>query len=125
MNYQRGYVAILTVLILSAVVVGTMSTAALLSIGEARSGLALSDGEETLQFVEGCVDEALLRSRADPNYNGSTITVPEGSCLVTISKISVPWTMTVNNTTTAYQRKIQVQYTRGATGITISSWKEL
>jgi len=123
---QKGYIALLTVLIVMAVVVTAATTVALLSIGEAQSGFALFKGEDTLTFVEGCAEDALLKSRADASYSGGTIERPEeGSCSITISKVSIPWTMTVTTSIATYKRTIEIKYTRNPTGITLSSWKEV
>ena len=122
---MKGFVAITTVLILSVVVVAIAATVTLLSIGEAQSSLSLYKGEDTLDFVEGCAEDGLLKSRADSNYNGGSITRPEGTCSISISKAETPWTMTVSTSDTKYQRTIEVKYTRNPTGVTLSSWKEV
>ncbi|MEK7517297.1 MAG: hypothetical protein AAB583_02015 [Patescibacteria group bacterium] len=123
---QKGYIALITVLIVMSVVLTTASTVALLAIGEAQSGFSLFKGEDTLTFVEGCVEDGLLKSRADASYSGGTIERPEeGSCSIAISKVSIPWTMTVTTSITTYKRTIEIKYTRNPTGITLSSWKEI
>lgn len=123
---QKGYIATLTVLIVMAVVMATATTVTYLSIGEAQSGFALFKGEDTLAFVEGCVEDGLLKSRADASYSGGPIERPEeGSCSIVISKASIPWTMTVTTSITTYKRTIEVKYTRNPTGIVLSSWKEI
>lgn len=126
---ERGYIALFTVIIIMAVVLSTAATITFLSIGEAQSSLALYKGEDILAFVEGCTEDALWKSRADPNYNGSTFTRPEGTCVVpAIGKVGNRWTMSVNNQTSPtvqYQRTIQVVFDRLVTGIAIVSWKEI
>ena len=122
---QKGYIATITVLIIMAVVLATVSTVTFLSIGEAQSGFSLFKGEDTLSFVEGCSEDALLKSRGDLNYSGGTIDRPEGTCSVTISKVSVPWTMTVTTLDAKYKRTVEIKYTRSPTGITLTSWKEV
>ena len=122
---QKGYIAIITVLIVMAVVISSATTVAFLAIGEGQSGFALFKGEDTLTFVEGCAEDGLLKSRADANYNGGNITQPEGTCSISISKIVTPWTMTVTTLDNKYKRTIEVKYTRNPTGITLSSWKEV
>src|SRR5579859_5860305 len=75
---ENGYIAILTVLIISAVVLAIATTVSLLAIGEAQSGLSLFKGEDTLTFIEGCMEDALLKTRNSNGYAGGTITRPEG-----------------------------------------------
>lgn len=125
MKKQKGYVAILTVLILMSVIITAATTVTLLSIGEAQSALALYKGEDTLAFVEGCAEDALLKSRASASYTGGPITRPEGTCSVTINKAGTTWTITVSTTNTLYVRTIQIVINRLPTGITLTSWKEI
>lgn len=125
MNQQKGYIATITVLVLLVVVVALVTTVALLSIGEAQGSLALTKGEDTLQFVEGCMEDALLKVRQSPTYSGGTITRPEGTCSITTSKSGNTWTVTATTTATNYVRTIQVVATRTGQGVTLTSWKEI
>lgn len=132
---QKGYIATLTVLIVMAVVVVSATTVTYLSIGEAQSGFALFKGEDTLTFVEGCAEDALLKARANPSFGDPVgtpvaITRPEGSCAIkVISKVGNPtvtWTMRAqtDTSTTKYNRIIEVVFNRASTGISLISWKE-
>lgn len=126
---QKGFVAISVVIILISVVIAIGTSVTLLSIGEGQSGLSLFKGEENLDFVEGCAEDGLLKSRSDSNYSGGTINrpSPEGTCNITINKAGTPWIMTatIDGANPVYKRSIEVQYTRAATGITLTSWKEI
>lgn len=125
--FNKGYIALTSVLIICAVGLMIASTASLLSIGESQSALSLSKGEEALAFVEGCAEDALLKSQQNINYNGGNITRPEGTCQVTVdSKTGTVWTITVTNSNIFYKRSIMIIYNRPASGnITITSWKEI
>lgn len=120
---ERGYVAISIVLILSAIILGIIVTVAQLSIGEGQVALSLSKGEDTLDFVEGCMEDALLNINASSSYSGGTITRPEGTCSITVSKSGSTYTTTATTTATTYNRTIQTVLTRSS-GISITSWKE-
>lgn len=131
---QKGYIALITVLIVMAVVLTTASTVALLGIGEAQSGFSIFKGEDTLAFVDGCAEDAMLKARAfagfgDPVGTPATITRPEGSCTVTvISKVGSPtvtWTMQVTTQATQYKRTVEIVFNRAPTGITLTSYKEI
>lgn len=125
MKTKNGYIAIITVLIISAVVLATAGTVSLLAIGEAQSSYSLFKGEDTLTFVEGCTEDALYKLRANSSYAGGNITRPEGTCTVAVSQISTTYTLTVSTTNTTYQRTIQIVCNRNPTGITLTSWKEI
>jgi hypothetical protein len=125
-RYNRGIVALSIVIILAAVLLAVSITSVFLSVGEAQSGLALYKGEDNLAFVEGCAEDYLLKIRANSSFTAADITRPEGTCKITINSGNPNWNITVYPPTTlAYQRKIQVIFTRNATGITITSWKEI
>ncbi|MEK7185788.1 MAG: hypothetical protein AAB675_00280 [Patescibacteria group bacterium] len=121
---QGGYIAISMVLILSAVILGIIVTVARLGIGEGQVSLALSKGENSLHFVESCIEDVLLRIREDPSYSASSITYPEGTCSVTISPAGSVYTITTSNSDTSYKRTIEAVVVRGAS-MSLTSWKEL
>lgn len=125
-NQKRndGYIALITVLLVSAVALVTSTTIGLLAIGEVQSAVALSEGDDTLSFVEGCMDDALLKARASDSYAGGSITRPEGTCTITVSKIGNVWTITATTIATQYKRTIQVRATK-TTVMTIHSWIEI
>lgn len=129
MRSQKGYIALTTVLIIMAVVLSTVATVTLLSIGEAQSGLALFKGEDNLNFVEGCVEDVMLKIRSDSLYNtkpnSSILSRPEGTCTIAYNATNPNWDITVSSQDATYQRKIQVLFTRNPTGITLTSWQEI
>lgn len=132
---EKGYIATLTVLIVMAVVMVTAATVTFLSIGEAQSGFSLFKGEDTLTFVEGCTEDALLKARASSTFGDPpdgttviTITRPEGSCKIKVVSKTGPWTMRIqtDTTVTKYNRIIEVGFTRSGAGITSPiTWKEV
>lgn len=123
---MRGFVAISTVLILSVVVVSIATTTALLSIGEAQSGFSLFKGDDNLSFVEGCVEDVMLKIRSSSAYNGTSITRPEGTCSITyVTGGPTNWDVKVTSSTNTYQRTIEVVFTRNPSGISLTSWKEI
>jgi hypothetical protein len=129
-----GFLAVSMVLILSAVVISIAATIALVAIGEGQASLAATQGEQNLAFVEGCVEDALLKVRAsatfgDPTGTPVSIARPEGTCIVTVvSKVgsgTVTWTMNATTNATNYTRTIQAIFSRSASGITLNSWREI
>ncbi|MDO8498665.1 MAG: fibronectin type III domain-containing protein [bacterium] len=124
MFLQKGFIALTTVLVVSVVVVAIAATSSLLSIGEAQSGLVLLKGEDNLHLVEGCMEDLLLKIRADQNFNQTTITLPEGSCNITYNSRDPSWDVTVSSGEPAYQRQVRVTFTRPPTGLALTSWQE-
>lgn len=123
---QKGYIALITVLIVMAVVITTASSVALLAIGEGQSGLSTSKGEDAFDFVEGCAEDYLLKIRQQGgSFVASNITRPEGTCTITVTSGNPNWDVTISTIATAYKRSIRIVFTRNAAGITLSAWKEL
>lgn len=120
---EEGYVAIAIVLILTVVILGIMVTVAQLGVGEGQVSLALSKGEDALNFAEGCMEDALLKIRSDPTYPGGSITRPEGTCTITVSQAGSTYTVTAAITGTTYRRTIQAVVAR-STSLGLTSWKE-
>lgn len=121
---NNGYIALVTILIVSAVALSLGTTVSLLAIGEGQSSLALYRGEDTLSFVEGCMEDALLKARNSDTYTGGTITRPEGTCSITVSKVSNTWTITATTISTTYKRTVQVVAVK-STLMTLTSWREI
>jgi hypothetical protein len=124
-NQSKGFIAITTVLIISLVTLAIATTVAMLSINEAQSSLATSMGNDSLTLTEGCAEDALIKSWADNAYSGGSITRPEGSCTITVTKASNVWTITATSTATSYRKSVQITATRTSSSLTVSSWKEI
>lgn len=127
MRHQHGYIAILTVILIMAVVVIATTTISLLSIGEAQSALSLFIGGSTLDFVEGCAEDALLQSRDNASFGNTSpvlITRPEGTCQISVTKNGTTWTIDVTTTATTYVRTIEAIISRTSSQVTLTSWQE-
>ncbi len=122
---KNGYMTLITVLIISTVALIIGTTVSLLAIGQAQSGYAITKGEDALAFVDGCAEDALLKTKNSPTYNGGTITRPEGTCSITISKAGNTWTILATTTATTYKKTIRVVVTRSTGTLVVSSWEEI
>ncbi len=122
---EQGYVAISIILILTVVISGVMITVAQLGVGEGQVSLAITKGEGALVFIEGCMEDALLKLRNSASYAGGTISRPEGICTITVSQAGSNYTVTTTTTATDYRRTVQAVVNRGGSYLTISSWKEI
>jgi hypothetical protein len=125
MEKSQGFIAISAVLVIMAVVVAITVTVSQLSIGEGQASLSLVKGEENLNLVEGCVEDYLLKIRANPGYSGGIIQRPEGSCTINIVSTNPNWDIIVLPVSTQYLRSIQVKFTRTGTQINLTSWSEV
>lgn len=125
MIMKQGFIAITTVLIISVVVIAIVATVFTLSVSESQSSLALAKGENALQFSEGCVEDVLLRIRADENYSATDIAYPDGNCQLDIAKDGTTWTVHVHSNIADYERSLNVVFERTLTGIVMTHWEEV
>ncbi len=121
---QKGYIAITSVLIITAVaiVIGTVIT--LTSISEAQTALTEARREAALDLVESCAENAQYSINTQNNLP-ATITLPLGSCTVTVnSHTGTVWTYTITATLNGYTKNVQITTTRSNT-LTPNVWKEI
>lgn len=123
-NKNLGFIAITSVLVISAVVLAITISVSLLSIGQGQAGLALTKGEDALSFIDGCAEDALLKLRENSTYAGGNITRPEGICTVTVTSVGSSYTLTVSTTDIIYKRTVRIVANRGS-AIIVTSWKEI
>jgi len=124
MKNQTGYIAITSVLVIAAIVLIIGTSVSLLAVNDIQSALSNKKSDESLDLVESCVEDALLRLNED-NSIPATITLPDGSCSVTInSQVGTLWTFTVSGTFISHAKSIQVVADRTNT-VTVNSWTQL
>jgi hypothetical protein len=120
-SVKKGYAAIISIIVILAVIVTVGLAVTTLSIGNAQMSLGQSKGEGNLSIVESCIEDALL------TYNNTSlvpvsVTLPPGSCTITIdSSTPTSSTFTTSSTSSNYSRSIQVTADR-TTNINIVNW---
>ncbi|HOX96591.1 MAG TPA: hypothetical protein PLI45_04400 [Candidatus Woesebacteria bacterium] len=123
-SIHEGYVALVTVLIIGAVMVIVGMAVVMNSINTGQGVLSEIRKESSIGLVESCVEDALLRINKN-NILGSSIVLPEGSCTVTInSQSGSDWDFTVSGVGDGYLKSIRVVASR-TTKVTVISWKEI
>ena len=123
---DQGYVALSSVLVISAVILVIGISTSLLSISEAQMSLAEEKNTENLALIETCVEEALLRINEDHDLP-SQITVPEGICDIaiedqTVDNWTTTWTFTVTDTDQI--KKVRVTAVEDIQ-VSVNSWQEI
>jgi hypothetical protein len=119
-----GYIAIVTVLVIGAVMLLVGMAVVLNSINTGQGSLGEIKKEASLGYTESCAEEALLRINND-NALPTVIILPEGNCTVTInSQTGSGWDFTVSGNWSGYSKSVRVTATRGST-VAVNSWKEI
>lgn len=124
-NRPNGYIALVSLLILSAIVLLVGATLALLAVSQAQQSLAMEKGSAAHALAEGCVADALLSSFYDDGYTGGTRSLPEGNCTINVSKMGDNWVLTsAGRVDGRYTKRIRVNILR-SDSIQVLSWEEI
>jgi len=125
---KKGYMAIVTVLVLLAVTVGIASTLTFFSLDKAQSQDALAKGQQALYFSESCAEEGMLRTihATDPTtYSGDTFTIPQGQCEVTVANDSGTYTLhAIGGKDGQYVRGVAIDFALDVDKLRVINWKE-
>lgn len=123
---QRGYIALLAVLIVGAAT--TAISLALLTTGtdSQRTSIAFRGGVQARQLASACAEEALqvLHDNTSSTASGN-LTLSTGSCTYTITNTGTSTrSITATGTSNSVVRKLTVGVTIGASSISVASWSE-
>jgi hypothetical protein len=134
-SQQNGVAALLTVVIIGAATLVMAYGASLLGLGELSIGYAEQKGAEAFSLADGCMEEALRRTRLNASYGVGVgtmnVSVTNGSCTIEVTDTgSNPETrnIIVRGTTGRFHKRIQSAFSLSADTppvITITSWDEL
>ena len=121
MKNRRSFIAFSSILLVSAIVSVIVLSVSLNAISDAQQSLSLNGRDKAIQFVESCVQDALLTLNST-NTLPSSVTLPLGTCTVTTnSQVGSNWFFTTVGTLNGYTRSIYVESTR-STSVTITKW---
>jgi len=127
-NYKlktnNGFIALVTVLIIFAIVLLVGLSIGLLSINEAQMGLKKSQSSQAYYLANLCVEDALMKLKENINYSGNeTIETESGSCQ--ILPIEGKWTIKTISNFQNQVKKIKIIISQVNPKMIISSWQEV
>ena len=123
----KGYVALITVLVVGAVSVVIVVSLILLGISSSRASFALEQSNQAKALANACAEEALQQIRNSTPFTGSgEIEFDQGLCyyLVT-SQGGQNRTVTAQGIIQTIERKVKVVIGNITPSINIISWKEV
>ncbi|MFH1207740.1 MAG: hypothetical protein V1668_04005 [Patescibacteria group bacterium] len=127
LHNQKGYIALIALVIISVVTLAIALSMNSLSITETDTGLVRQQSTQAEQAAYSCLQEAYLRLMRDGAYTGgTTLTVAPGSCTVVSVATPIPAdrVVTVAADVGGVQRQFTGQVTWSAAGLTLVSWQE-
>lgn len=118
---NKGIAAIITVIILGAVMVLIGTTMTLTSISEGQATVTETKFKKNQTLLDACTEESLITINKD-NTLPSTITTTLGSCNIIVnSQVGTSWDFTLETSDTIPPLKTNIILNREST-INISSW---
>ncbi|MBI2031893.1 MAG: hypothetical protein HYT08_04745 [Candidatus Levybacteria bacterium] len=119
---QKGYLAISSIIIITAVVFVIAVTVSYLSIGEGQTALSLTKAEQKLNLQDSCAEELLLRLRS--NTNPVAVNLPEGDCNILWSSDGAGnYTIYINSFGSTYGKYFTILANRDYS-VTVTSWQQ-
>lgn len=130
-NHPRGVVALITVLVVMAVLVSIGLTISAVSQNQIALSGAVQDGETAFTIADACAEDALERLKLNAGFTGTTFSLDEGTCVSTVAYITantylVTGTGSYLNAIRVVQINATIKFNGGgnATKVTINSWNE-
>ena len=121
---EKGIVALLTIVIVATTALIMSFSVAFLGLGELDMSYTNQRGSEAFSVADGCMEEALRRIKINTNYNGGSLNLGDGLCIIEVVATGADRTITVIGTVDKYNKKIETKITLAGNVIAINSWEE-
>jgi len=124
---EKGFITLVTVLIVGVVGVSIASSLILLGVDASRTSFAEERSARARALANTCAEDALERVRISPSYTGTATNIfPDGSCAYTIaSQGGENRTIAASGTIDTIIRKSKISIDRINPTIRITSWQEV
>ena len=120
---MKGFAALISVIIIGAVMMVAGMMVTLTSINEGQMSLSTSRNNNNLSILDSCSEESLLFINKNSTLP-PTIVTPNGNCVATVnSKVGASWDFTITSPAGDYQRSSRLIINRGS-NISVGSWQD-
>ena len=110
--------ALITLLFFSIIAITVTSAAIIILITNSLSGAKLQQGSIAYEVAQAGIENAKLRLLRDPDYSGESLSVGNGTALITVSKNGEMYTIRSTGTIGSFSRQIQIIATYSASLLT-------
>lgn len=124
----NGFIALISILIVGAVILSISIGVSLRSLGETAISLGQQHSNRALALATVCAETALMKLESVLNYSGNESIIVNGdSCdiLAVGGSGNLNRTVEAQSTVSGYTRKIRVEVGRVSPKLQISSWEEV
>jgi len=124
---NKGYITLISVLVVGAVGVAITTSLLLFGLGSSRSSFAAEQSAQARALAGACAEEALQQIRDSTPYTGSdSLSLGQGSCDYTVTNGGGQnRTIEATGTVGSVVRKVRVVIDTINPSINITSWQEL
>ena len=126
-NYQKGYIALITVLVTGAVGVAIAVSVLWLGLGSSKTSFSMEQSNQAKALANACSEEALQQIRDSTPFTGSgNLTFGQGTCSYTVtSQGGQNRTITASASVGTIVRKVKITIDKITPSINITSWQEV
>lgn len=124
---QKGYVVLISVLVVSAVGAAISVAVILFGLGSSRSSFSMSQSGQARSLANACAEEALERIRENAVFTGSgSLTLGQGICEYNVANLGGQNRLvTASSTVGTIVRKARVSIDAINPKINVVSWEEV
>lgn len=121
---NSGYVALLTVIIMGAVVTVIATSLVLLGLGHSRSSLSESQAASAKSAADACTESALVQIRLSSSFTGSgNLTLSGSTCTYTVAN-TVTSSIVAVGVSGNSTRRVTVDLSSRTPTIIFTKWQE-
>lgn len=127
MRKQKGFIALISAIIISAILILVSTVASFRSFFGRSNILDAELKEQSVAMAEACADQALLEIANDPSYSGNATTTLAGSYECYIGSIPAPSGGQIIFKTRSYYRDFytNLKIVINTSDLSIVSWEEI
>lgn len=125
-NFHSARGSTLVTLLFFMVIAITVTTGAIaMLVTNSISGAKLQQGSVAYQVAESGLENAKLRLLRDQNYAGESLTVGDGTAVITVSSVGTNYTILSRGTVGNFTRQIQATASYANNLLTVTSQSEI
>jgi len=122
---NKGFIALIIVLIILGVTLLIGLGISQLSISEAQMSLQKSQSSQAYYLTNLCAEETLMELKEDSGYTGETINIENGNCTSSVSSVEGAWTVEISADFSNQIKKMKIVISQIDPEMIIDSWQEV
>ncbi len=124
---KGGYVALISVIIICAVLLMVVITTAYIGMTQGIDSLIYSNSISAENLASACAEDALMNLKNNQNYAGNqTLDLSTGQCqILAITSLNNVKTVETSSSVNSATKKIKITVSQINPTMTVSSWQEV